>query len=306
MKQSTCYCYTCRHHEFSHLLHQKWFQFHTLPLFLEWQEDGAGTVHWVRGGICGNTGGTSARCSEEREPSHKSLDRLHSVPHLRPLALGSDREDEVVNSSDWNEGLSECGWTQTSRQGGGVQTWGNLRQWSCFSLVWKTLLWEGGLEDPVTPATIKTDRQTDGANPSTSIPALIHRRDGLMGGWVLTQIKERQTDVLKANSTLASVCLVTMKSATVFGACVLQWLSILENDLHECGTNASFPHLPKCCSRQSHPLLPLKARWECNLMASYKRKNGGKTHIWHIMHRAHRVQGLVFEAVLLPLYHLTQ
>lgn len=154
MKQSTCYCYTCRHREFSHLLHQKWFQFHTLLLFHEWREDGAGTVHWLHGGICGNTGGTSARCGEEREPCHKSLDLLHSVPHLRPLALGSDREDEVVNSSDWNEGFSECGWTQTSRQGGGVQTWGNLRQWRCCSLVWKTLLWEGGLEDPVTPATI--------------------------------------------------------------------------------------------------------------------------------------------------------
>lgn len=37
-------------------------------------------------------------------PSHKSLDRLHSVPRLRPLALGSDREDEVVNSSGRNEG----------------------------------------------------------------------------------------------------------------------------------------------------------------------------------------------------------
>lgn len=32
--------------------------------------------------------------------SHKSLDRLHSVPHLQPLALASERKDEVVNSSD--------------------------------------------------------------------------------------------------------------------------------------------------------------------------------------------------------------
>lgn len=35
-----------------------------------------------------------------REPSHKSLDPLHSAHHLRPSALRSDREEEVENSSE--------------------------------------------------------------------------------------------------------------------------------------------------------------------------------------------------------------
>lgn len=102
--------------------------------------------------------------------------------------------------------------------------------------------------------------------------------DGFLNGWMDEATRSPVIPVLPVFT-----CLVALKSATVLRACVLQWLSVIESDLHGCSTECRPSSPARVLLQAKSPALCFESSvgMQSNGLTLREKKRAENTHMAH-------------------------